>query len=100
MRKHVDEAGSDCHPPGVNFIRGFGFRQITDGSDLIASDANIRSTWRAACTVINHSVTNDDVVTGALALPCANNRQKKKQQSGEQDFFVEHKFPSSHFVLS
>src|SRR5262249_61269431 len=43
-------------------------------------------------SVINHAVSNDENVTATLDLPLAKNRQNKKRQSCEQDFFVEHKF--------
>ncbi len=58
---HVDEAGGYSQSLGVDFSMGAP-RDVADGGDGIVADGQVAGVRRAAITVIDHSITDEDVM--------------------------------------
>ncbi len=95
MRVHVDEAGGDDEPLGVDLALGLPDRHAADRDDPIARDGHVAVKPRIAAAIDNAAIANDQIVQGLVASNKTRDRENRDSDESGNPFSEAHARPSS-----
>ena len=96
LTEHVDEAGRDGEPAGVNFSFAARVGRFADRHDAVAVDGHITDNWRPAAAVVNRPVADKQVVVRRHYVLCEKERRRERARQSEDRRSFGHGFISSN----
>ena len=79
VRVHVDEAGRDDQPLGVDLALGLARRHAADGDDPVAADGHVADEPRVAGAVDDAAVADDEVVLAAHVVAGGEEQEEERE---------------------